>query len=145
MSSGGTPIPVPENADELNVLGGPLDVCGTQPMTGFFRDGSCRTGPEDTGSHTICVVMTREFLEHQKSVGNDLMTPRLEWAFPGLVPGDRWCVVAVRWFQSLQAGCAGPVVLAATNATVLEMIPLAALQEHAVDVPDDPRGLLTEE
>jgi uncharacterized protein (DUF2237 family) len=124
-----------------NVLGEPLDPCGRRPLTGFYRDGSCRTGPEDTGRHTVCAVMTREFLEHQRSVGNDLVTPRLEWAFPGLTPGDRWCVVAVRWLQSLQAGCPAPVVLAATDASVLEMIPLEALREHAVDVPDDPGTL----
>jgi uncharacterized protein len=128
--------------DERNVLDGPLEVCGRRPLTGFYRDGSCRSGPEDTGSHTVCVVMTAEFLEHQRTVGNDLVTPRPEWAFPGLAPGDRWCVVAARWLQSLVAGCPPPVVLSSTNRTVLEMIPLTALREHAVDVPDDPRDLL---
>jgi uncharacterized protein (DUF2237 family) len=128
--------------DERNVLDGPLEVCGRRPLTGFYRDGSCRSGPEDIGSHTVCVVMTAEFLEHQRSVGNDLVTPRPEWAFPGLGPGDRWCVVAARWLQSLVAGCPAPVVLSSTNRTVLEMVPLTALREHAVDVPDDPRDLL---
>ena len=113
-------------------------------MTGFYRDGSCRTGSEDAGSHTVCAVMTKEFLDHQRSVGNDLLSPRIELAFPGLVPGDRWCVVAVRWLQSLQAGCPAPVVLSATNERVLETIPLAALREHAVDVPDDPSALLAD-
>ena len=126
------------------MLGGALEPCGRRPLTGFFRDGFCRTSPEDAGSHTVCAVVTQDFLEHQRSVGNDLVTPRAEYAFPGLVPGDRWCVVAVRWLQSLQAGCAAPVVLSATNERVLEMIPLEALQEHAVDVPDDPRSLLAE-
>ena len=126
------------------MLGGALEPCSRKPLTGFFRDGFCRTAPEDAGSHTVCAVVTQDFLEHQRAVGNDLVTPRTEYAFPGLVPGDRWCVVAVRWLQSLQAGCAAPVVLSATNESVLEMIPLGALQEHAVDVPDDPSSLLAE-
>ena len=131
-----------EQTGDLNVLGGPLQPCGTRPLTGYYRDGSCTTGPDDVGSHTVCAVVTREFLEHQRQLGNDLVTPRLELAFAGLVPGDRWCVVAVRWLQSLQAGCAAPVVLGATNARALEVIPFEALSEHAVDVPDDPSELL---
>jgi uncharacterized protein (DUF2237 family) len=111
-------------------------------VTGFFRDGCCRTGPEDVGRHTVCAVMTQEFLEHQRSVGNDLVTPRPEWAFPGLVPGDRWCVVALRWVQALEDGRAAPVVLAATHESVLGLVPLEVLREHAVDVPDDPGALL---
>ena len=85
---------------QLNVLGDPLEMCGTEPMTGFFRDGYANTGPQDAGSHTVCAIVTAEFLEHQQSVGNDLSTPRPEWHFPGLSPGDRWCVVAARWKQA---------------------------------------------
>ncbi|ADP82611.1 DUF2237 family protein [Pseudofrankia inefficax] len=127
--------------DERNVLGGPLEPCGTDPMTGFSRDGCCSSGPEDLGSHTVCAVVTKEFLDHQREVGNDLSTPRPEWAFPGLRPGDRWCVVAARWLQAYRAGVAAPVVLASTNARALELVPLDALREHAVDVPADPRSL----
>jgi uncharacterized protein (DUF2237 family) len=127
--------------DARNVLGGPLEPCGTDPVTGFFRDGCCNTGPEDIGSHTVCAVMTREFLEHQRSVGNDLVTPRPEWSFPGLSPGDRWCVVAQRWAQAYAAGVAAPVVLASTHERALEAVPLSALQQHAVDVPADPGAL----
>jgi uncharacterized protein (DUF2237 family) len=126
---------------ELNVLGGTLEVCSTDPVTGFFRDGCCTSGPEDVGSHTICAVVTTEFLIHQQAVGNDLATPRPEYDFPGLVPGDRWCVVALRWFQAYEAGAAAPVVLAATNARVLDVVPLEVLTEHAVDVPADPSSL----
>jgi uncharacterized protein len=126
---------------ELNVLGGTLEVCSIDPVTGFFRDGCCTSGPEDVGSHTICAVVTTEFLAHQQAVGNDLVTPRPEYDFPGLVPGDRWCVVALRWFQAYEAGAAAPVVLAATNARVLDVVPLAVLTEHAVDVPADPSSL----
>lgn len=126
---------------ERNVLGGDLEPCGTDPVTGFFRDGSCRTGPQDVGSHTICAVVTAEFLEHQRQIGNDLSTPRPEYRFPGLVPGDRWCVTAVNWARAYQDGVAAPVVLAATNEAVLRIVPLAALQEHAVDVPPDPGAL----
>jgi uncharacterized protein len=126
---------------EQNVLGGPLEVCGTDPVTGFYRDGCCTSGPEDVGSHTICAVVTAEFLAHQQAVGNDLVTPRPEFAFNGLVPGDRWCVVALRWLQAYGAGAAAPVVLAATNARVLDVVPLEVLTEHAVDVPTDPSSL----
>jgi uncharacterized protein len=122
---------------ELSVLGLPLEECGTDPVTGFFRDGCCRTGPEDLGSHTVCAVMTEEFLAHQTAVGNDLVTPRPEFNFAGLRPGDRWCVVAARWLQAYHAGAAAPVVLASTNARSLEVIPLTALRSNAVDVPPD--------
>jgi hypothetical protein len=122
---------------DRNVLGGPLAPCGTSPMTGFTRDGSCRTGPEDLGSHTVCAVVSAEFLEMQRQLGNDLSTPRPEYDFPGLRPGDRWCVVAVRWLQALQAGAPAGVVLAATNAKALEVVPLELLRAQAVDVPDD--------
>lgn len=127
--------------NELNVLGGPLQPCGTDPVTGFHRDGGCRCGPEDIGLHAVCAVMTAEFLEHQRAVGNDLSTPRPEWQFPGLVPGDRWCVVAARWDQAYDDGVAAPVVLGATNARALELVPLEHLIEHSVDVPDDPSAL----
>ena len=126
---------------ERNVLGGPLEPCGLDPVTGFFRDGCCSTGPEDAGSHTVCAVMTREFLAHQVAVGNDLVTPRPEWSFPGLQPGDRWCVVALRWAQAYNDGVAAPVVLASTHERALDVIPLAALQANAVDVPTDPSAL----
>ena len=111
-------------------------------MTGFFRDGCCNTGPEDLGSHTICAVVTEEFLEQQRAVGNDLTTPMLAYGFPGLKPGDRWCVVAARWLQAYHDGVAAPVVLASTNERALEVIPLSVLKEHAVDVPPDLSGLV---
>jgi uncharacterized protein len=123
------------------VLGGPLEPCGTDPMTGFLRDGSCCTDPRDLGSHTICAVVTAEFLAHQRSIGNDLSTSNPLYAFPGLVPGDRWCVTAVNWARAHRAGFAAPVVLAATNAAVLQIVPLDVLREHSVDVPADPGSL----
>ena len=126
---------------EHNVLGGELEPCGTDPVTGFYRDGECRCGPEDQGLHAVCAVMTTEFLEHQRGVGNDLVTPRPEWQFPGLVPGDRWCVVAVRWLQAFQDGAAAPVVLAATSERALEVVPLDLLVTHSVDVPSDASSL----
>ncbi len=129
------------DASERNVLGEALQPCGTDPMTGFHRDGHCSCGPQDVGLHAVCAVMTEEFLAHQRSVGNDLSTPRPEWQFPGLHPGDRWCVVAARWLQSYAEGAPAPVVLASTNERALELIPLELLQEHSVDVPDDPGGL----
>jgi uncharacterized protein (DUF2237 family) len=126
---------------ERNVLGVDLEPCGTEPLTGFFRDGCCSTGPEDLGSHTICAVVTGEFLEHQRSIGNDLSTPRPEFQFPGLVPGDRWCVTAMNWALAYRDGVAAPVVLASTNAAVLRIVPLEILRELAVDVPADPSSL----
>jgi uncharacterized protein (DUF2237 family) len=129
-------------ADDLNVLGGILDPCGMDPVTGFFRDGCCTTGPEDLGSHTVCAVMTQKFLDHQQRVGNDLSTPRPEYRFPGLRPGDRWCVVAARWLQAYHDGVAAPVVLASTHQRALDLIPLDVLREHAVDVPADPGSLI---
>jgi uncharacterized protein (DUF2237 family) len=126
---------------ETNVLGGPLESCGTDPLTGFYRDGCCESGGDDVGVHSVCAVMTAEFLEHQASVGNDLTTPRPEWSFPGLRPGDRWCVVAARWRQAYEDGVAAPVVLASTNERTLDVVPLVWLREHAVDVPADPRSL----
>jgi uncharacterized protein (DUF2237 family) len=127
--------------DSCNVLGGPLELCGTDPVTGFYRDGCCKSGPEDVGSHTVCVVVTAEFLAYQSAVGNDLVTPRPQYGFVGLQPGDRWCVVALRWRQAYESGVAGPVVLAATHERALDVIPLEALREHAVDVPADPGSL----
>jgi uncharacterized protein (DUF2237 family) len=127
---------------ERNVLGQPLEPCGLDPVTGFFRDGSCATGPEDVGSHTVCAVMTEEFLAHQVAVGNDLVTPLPAYRFPGLKPGDRWCVVALRWLQAYQDGAAAPVVLASTNERALDLVPLELLQEHADDVPGDASSLL---
>lgn len=126
---------------DRNVLGGELEVCGSQPLTGFFRDGCCSTGPEDLGSHTICAVATREFLDHQRAVGNDLSTPMQQYRFPGLQPGDRWCVVAARWLQAYHDGAAAPVVLAATNERAMDIVPLELLREHAVDVPGDVSSL----
>ncbi len=128
---------------ERNVLGEELQPCGTDPMTGFFRDGCCATGPEDLGSHTICAVVTAEFLEHQRSIGNDLSTPMPQYDFPGLVPGDRWCVTAMNWARAHNDGAAAPVVLASTNQAVLQVVPLSALRQHAVDVPSDPGALET--
>jgi uncharacterized protein (DUF2237 family) len=130
-----------EPATERNVEGGELEPCGTDPMTGFFRDGCCATGPEDLGSHTICAVVTAEFLAHQKGIGNDLSTPQRHFGFPGLVPGDRWCVTATNWARAYNDGAAAPVVLASTNYAVLDIVPLEALRQHAVDVPSDLRSL----
>jgi uncharacterized protein len=126
---------------ERNVLGGDLEPCGVDPLTGFFRDGSCATSPEDVGSHTICAVVTAEFLEHQRRIGNDLVTPMPMYRFPGLRPGDRWCVTARNWLRAYRDGMAAPVVLASTHERALEIVPLDALREHAVDVPDDPGAL----
>jgi hypothetical protein len=123
---------------ELNVLGGELERCSTDPMTGFYRDGCCHSGPEDAGSHTVCAVVTAEFLEHQQRIGNDLTTPVAHFEFPGLVPGDRWCVTAINWLRAYHDGAAALVVLASTHARALEIIALDALREHAVDVPADP-------
>jgi uncharacterized protein (DUF2237 family) len=124
-----------------NVLGGELEGCSTDPLTGFFRDGSCHTGPQDLGSHTICAVMTREFLEHQAGIGNDLTRPAPQYRFPGLTPGDRWCVTAANWLRAHHAGVAAPVVLASTHERALEIVPLEVLRLYAVDVPPDPGDL----
>ncbi len=122
---------------DRNVLGGPLESCGSDPMTGFYRDGCCRTGEQDRGSHTICAVVTAEFLEHQRLIGNDLGTPVPRYDFPG----DRWCVTAVNWLRAHVDGAAAYVVLASTHERALEIVPLAVLAQHAVDVPGDPGAL----
>jgi uncharacterized protein len=118
-------------SDGLNVLGGSLEPCSVDPVTGFYRDGSCRTGGQDIGVHAVCAVMTEEFLEFSVSADNDLSTPRPEWGFPGLRPGDRWCVCAPRWQEALDAGVAPPVVLEATHALALEFSSLDDLRAHA--------------
>ena len=123
------------------MLGGPLLECGSDPVTGFYRDGCCTSGPQDLGNHTVCAVVTAEFLSHQRRVGNDLSTPRPEYSFPGLTPGDRWCVVAMRWLQAHEDGVAPPVVLEATNERALAVISLDTLRPYAVDVPTDPGSL----
>lgn len=110
------------------MLGGPLETCGTEPVTGFYRDGCCRTAPEDLGSHTICAVVSAEFLDFQQTIGNDLSTPVPEYAFPGLEPGDRWCVTARNWLLAHEAGVAAFVVLAATHERALEIVPLDVLE-----------------
>ena len=118
-----------------NVLGGVLESCSTTPLTGFFRDGCCNTGPQDVGSHTVCVMLTAEFLAYSRAVGNDLSTPLPEYGFPGLKPGDRWCLCAPRWQEAFRAGRAPGVVLAATELSALAHCTLDSLQAHAVD-PD---------
>jgi len=114
-----------------NVLGGDLEQCSGNPKTGYFRDGCCHTSAEDPGMHTICSVMTEEFLEFTKMMGNDLSTPRPEYGFPGLKPGDRWCLCLERWKQALKADSAPPVVLEATHASVVEFLDLDTLRERA--------------
>jgi uncharacterized protein (DUF2237 family) len=118
----------------LNVLGEPLAPCGLDPLTGFYRDGCCNTGYDDTGIHPVCVRVSREFLAFSKSRGNDLSTPAPEFGFPGLQPGDQWCLCAGRWREALDAGMAPPVVLAATHEETLAVVPLAALKRHAIDL-----------
>jgi hypothetical protein len=114
-----------------NVLGDELAPCSLSPLTGFYRNGCCETGPEDTGMHTVCAVMTAAFLRYSMSVGNDLSTPRPEFDFPGLRPGDRWCLCAPRWMEALEAGSAPDVVLEATHEEVLAIAPLGLLKDHA--------------
>ena len=116
-----------------NVLGKELLTCGTDPVTGFYRDGCCKTGPGDTGLHTVCAVVTAEFLEFSRSRGNDLSTPIPEYQFPGLQPGDRWCLCAPRWKEAYDAGMAPGVVLEATHISTLEFASLEELQAFAVD------------
>ena len=118
----------------INVLGGPLEPCSTKPMTGFFRDGHCNTCAQDQGSHTVCAVMTAEFLAYSKYVGNDLSTPIPAYGFPGLKPGDRWCLCASRFLQAHDEGCAPDVHLAATHRRALDIVPLEVLQAYD-DIP----------
>jgi uncharacterized protein len=122
---------------DSNVVGGTLLPCSSEPLTGFFRDGCCATGSEDVGSHTVCAVVTAEFLRFSAAAGNDLSTPRPQWGFAGLSPGDRWCVCASRWLEALDAGCAPPIVLAATHARALEVLSIDALIAHALE-PESP-------
>jgi len=114
-----------------NVLGRELASCSTAPLTGFFRNGCCETGPEDTGQHTVCAVMTAEFLKFSRLAGNDLSTPQPDFGFPGLRPGDRWCLCAPRWKEALDAGVAPPLILEATHEEVLAIAPLGVLKDHA--------------
>jgi hypothetical protein len=117
-----------------NVLGGELEPCSLEPLTGFYRDGCCHTGPEDIGSHTVCVEVDAAFLAFSRSRGNDLTTPQPAYRFPGLEPGDRWCLVAARWMEAWEAGCAPPVFLRATHERALEVCPLALLKSRARDL-----------
>jgi uncharacterized protein (DUF2237 family) len=117
-----------------NVLGEPLGTCCDRPMTGFYRTGCCETGPEDVGAHVVCALMTAEFLEFSKARGNDLSTPRPEFGFPGLEPGDRWCLCAMRWQEALEAGAAPRVVLSATHERALDYLCLEDLKRHALDL-----------
>lgn len=125
-----------ERDPDVNLVGGTLQPCSGEPLTGFYRDGCCATGPEDVGRHTVCAIMTAEFLELSAAAGNDLVTPRPEWGFPGLRPGDRWCVCASRWREAHRAGHAPAVVLGATHARTVEVVPIDALIAHAA--PADP-------
>ena len=114
-----------------NVLGGKLESCCTDPMTGFYRDGFCKTGVNDVGRHTVCAEVTDEFLEFSKSMGNDLITPHQEWGFPGLKAGDKWCLCVLRWREALEAGVAPPVILEATNQASLQHVTIEDLEKHA--------------
>lgn len=120
--------------EETNVLGGRLEPCSDEPRTGFYRDGCCNTGPEDVGLHVVCARMTAKFLAFSKAHGNDLSTPHPELGFPGLKPGDRWCICAGRWREALEAGVAPPVVLSATHEETLAVVSLEDLKRHAVDL-----------
>ena len=119
---------------QKNVLDSELQDCGIDPMTGFYRDGCCNTGPGDIGTHTVCAIMTDEFLEYSKRKGNDLITPRPEFDFPGLKPGDAWCLCALRWEEARQAGCAPRVKLTSTNIKTLEMVEFDDLKAHQIDL-----------
>lgn len=122
-------------ADASNVLGTPLAICSTSPMTGFYRDGCCNTGGGDMGAHIVCAQVTAEFLAFSKAQGNDLSTPVPAFQFPGLKPGDRWCLCASRWQEALDAGVAPPIVLEATHASALEYVSLTEMKAYGVDVP----------
>ena len=120
---------------DVNVVGGQLLPCSAEPLTGFYRNGCCSTGPEDAGSHTVCVILSGEFLEFSKAAGNDLSTPKPEWGFDGLNAGDRWCLCAGRWLEAHAAGQAPEVVLGATHVRALDVVPIELLTAHAV-APD---------
>ncbi|MEJ7569285.1 MAG: DUF2237 domain-containing protein [Gaiellaceae bacterium] len=120
---------------DVNVVGGELLPCSAEPLTGFFRDACCATGPDDIGSHTVCAVMTEEFLDFSQAAGNDLSTPRPEWGFEGVQPGDRWCLCAARWLEAHEAGQAPEVVLGATHVRALEIVPIELLTARAA-APD---------
>ena len=122
----------PERAESKNVLGLPLESCGKEPLTGFYRNGCCDTGPDDTGVHTVCCIVSEEFLTVSRQLGNDLSTPMPQYGFPGLKPGDRWCVCAGRWLQAYKAGAACPVVLEATHENTLEVVSFDLLLQYAV-------------
>jgi uncharacterized protein (DUF2237 family) len=123
--------PEPGRRPAINVLGGPLRPCSSEPLTGFYRDACCNTGEEDRGLHTVCAIMTAEFLAYSRSAGNDLSTPLPDYGFPGLKPGDRWCLCAARWKEALDAGQAPYVVLESTHAATLQVVTLAALRRYA--------------
>ena len=123
-----------EGGLQRNVLGGPLGVCSEQPVTGFYRTGCCDTGPDDLGRHTVCIVASEDFLAFSKARGNDLSTPRPEFDFPGVLPGQRWCLCAARWKEALKAGMAPKVVLNATNEATLDLVSLEELKRHAADL-----------
>jgi len=127
---------------QQNIVGAELGICSLDPLTGFYRDGYANTGPEDLGSHTVCVVVSAEFLSHQKSIGNDLSTPMPEYGFPGLRPGDRWAVCAGLWQQAINDGIPTSVVLAATNEVAARYVSVEALFANSVDVPSDPSSLI---
>ncbi|MBL6712029.1 MAG: DUF2237 domain-containing protein [Pirellulales bacterium] len=133
ISFGNIPKPHDRGGRVRNVLGGPLVACSQAPLTGFFRDGYCRTCSEDVGLHSVCAVMTAEFLEFTVAAGNDLVTPHPEWNFPGLVEGDHWCLCAARWLEAYQAGAAPPVVLKATSEKTLDVVPFELLRECGID------------
>ena len=122
------------DADTLNVLGEPLTICSLKPRTGYTRSGACETGENDLGAHTVCAEVTTAFLQFTCSRGNDLITPRPEWDFPGLKPGDRWCLCAARWLEAYHAGVAPPVILRATHRRALETIPFELLRAYALDL-----------
>lgn len=126
--------PRPGRDPDLNVLGEPLETCGSDPMTGFFRDGDCATGPQDVGSHTVCCALTDAFLRFSRDAGNDLITPMPQYGFPGLVDGDRWCLCAARWLQAYRAGAAPRVYLRRTHLRALDVIDLDQLKQHAIDL-----------
>jgi len=125
---------------DRNVIGGSLLECSAEPLTGFFRDGCCATGPEDVGSHTVCTIVTEQFLSFSRRTGNDLSTPQPQFGFPGLRPGDRWCVCAARWLEAHDSGCAPPVLLAATHERALDLIEIDTLLAYAIEPERDPES-----